>query len=56
MEFSWQEYWNGLPLPPSGSLPDPGVEPTSSESPVLFMQILHHLSDLGIPEGEDTGA
>ena len=26
-EFSGQEYWNGLPFPPSGDLPDPGIEP-----------------------------
>ena len=32
MEFSRQEYWNGLPLPLPGDLPDPGIEP---ESPVL---------------------
>ena len=24
-----QEYWSGLPCPPPGDLPDPGVEPTS---------------------------
>ena len=29
MEFSRQEYWSGLPCPPPGDLPDPGVEPTS---------------------------
>ena len=29
MEFSRQEYWSGLPFPPSGDLPDPGIEPTS---------------------------
>ena len=29
MEFSRQEYWNGLPFPPPGDLPDPGVEPRS---------------------------
>ena len=22
-----QEYWNGLPCPPPGDLPDPGIEP-----------------------------
>ena len=27
--FSRQEYWNGLPCPPLGNLPDPGIEPTS---------------------------
>ena len=30
MGFSKQEYWNGLPCPPPGDLPDPGIEPTSS--------------------------
>ena len=28
-EFSRQEYWNGLPFPTPGDLPDPGIEPTS---------------------------
>ena len=32
MEFSRQEYWNGLPFPPPGDLPDPGIKPAS---PVL---------------------
>ena len=27
MGFSRQEYWSGLPFPPQGDLPDPGVEP-----------------------------
>ena len=27
--FSRQEYWSGLPLPPPGGLPDPGIKPTS---------------------------
>ena len=26
MEFSRQEYWSGLPCPPLGDLPDPGIE------------------------------
>jgi len=29
MEFSRQEYWNGLPFPTPGDLPDPGNEPSS---------------------------
>ena len=29
MEFSRQEYWNGLPCPPPGDLPYQGVEPRS---------------------------
>ena len=24
--FSRQEYWSGLPYPPPGDLPDPGIE------------------------------
>ena len=35
MRFSWQEYWSGLPFPPPGDLPDPGIEPTSLMSPAL---------------------
>ena len=30
--FSRQEYWNGLPFPPPGNLPDSGIE---LESPAL---------------------
>ena len=29
MGFSKQEYWSGLPFPPPGDLPDPGIEPRS---------------------------
>ena len=29
MGFSRQEYWNGLPCPPPGDLPDPRIEPVS---------------------------
>ena len=28
--FSKQEYWNGLPCPPPGDLPDPGISYVSS--------------------------
>ena len=35
MGFSRQEYWSGLPIPPPGDLPDPGIEPTSLISPAL---------------------
>ena len=27
--FPRQEYWSGLPFPPPGDLPDPGIKPTS---------------------------
>ena len=29
MEFSRQEYWSGLPCPPPGDLPNPGIKPPS---------------------------
>ena len=33
--FSKQECWSGLPSPPLGDLPDPGIEPMSLMSPAL---------------------
>ena len=35
IEFSRQEYWNGLPSPLPGDLPNPGIELTSLTSPLL---------------------
>ena len=35
MEFSRQEYWNGLPFPTPADLSDPGIKPTSLASPAL---------------------
>ena len=35
MGSSRQEYWNGLPCPPPGDLPDPEIEPVSAVSPAL---------------------
>ena len=35
MGFSRQEYWRGLPVPPQGALPDPGIKSVSLASPVL---------------------
>ena len=29
MGFSKQEYWSGLPCPPPGDFPNPGIEPRS---------------------------
>ena len=37
MGFSRQEYWSGLLCPPSGDLPNPGIEPTS-------LSLLHWLA------------
>ena len=35
MGFFRQEYWSGLPCPPAGDLPDPGIELASCMSPAL---------------------
>ena len=45
MGFSRQEYWSGLPCPPPGDLPDPGVETVSLMSPALAGRFL----PLGLP-------
>ena len=35
MGFSRQEYWSGLPCPPPGDLPTPGIKPASPASLAL---------------------
>ena len=35
MGFSWQEYWSGLPCPPPGDLPNPGIKLASLTFPAL---------------------
>ena len=35
MAFSRQEHWSGLPFPPLGDLPDPGIKLVSLASPAL---------------------
>ena len=40
MGFSRQEYWSGLPCPPKGDLPDPGIEPVTPLSPELQADFL----------------
>ena len=39
MGFSRQEYWSGLPCPPPGDLPDPGMKPVCLLSSVLAGRI-----------------
>ena len=36
MGLSRQEYWNGLPYPPPGYFPDPGIKPT----PLMFSALV----------------
>ena len=35
MAFSRQEHWSGLPFPPLGDLPDPGIKLVYLASPAL---------------------
>ena len=35
MGFSRQEYWSGLPFPPPGDFPDPGIKPRSTVFPTM---------------------
>ena len=48
VEFSRQEYWSGLPFPPTGDLPHPGTEPAAPVPLALQVNSLL-LSHQGIP-------
>ena len=41
MGFSRQEYWSGLPCPPPGDLPNPGIELTSPALQVDSLPLSH---------------
>ena len=41
MAFSRQEHWSGLPCPPPGDLPDPGIEPRSPALQVDSLLLSH---------------
>ena len=51
--FSRQDYWNGLPFPSQGNLPDPGMEPVSLKSPASASSSLP-LEPPGKPEFLDA--
>ena len=65
MEFSRQEYWNGLAFPPSEDLSNPWIKPSSPASPALrlFSEIWgfvmnkvgtnFHWNGLAFPPSED---
>jgi len=48
MGLSQVEYWSGLPFPPPGDLPNPGIHPMSPVAPALAGDSLP-LSYLGSP-------
>ena len=45
--FAKQEYWSGLPCPPPGDLPNPGIKPTSPS-----LQVDSFLTE---PQGNQNG-
>ena len=47
MGVSRQEYWNALPDPPPGYLPNPGLKPAVSYVSCIGRQVLYHHSHLG---------
>ena len=49
MGFSRQKYWSGLPCPPPGDLPNPGVEPCISYVYCTGMRVLYYCRHLGSP-------
>ena len=53
MGFSRQGYWSGLPHPPPGDLPHPGIEPMASAAPALQVDSLL-LSHWGSPRKESN--
>ena len=40
MGLTRQEYWNGLPCPPPGELPNPGIKPATPETPALQVDFI----------------
>ena len=42
MGFPRWVYWSGLPFPPPGDLPTPGIEPESPVSPALAGRFFYH--------------
>ena len=46
MGFSRQEYWRGLPFPPPGDPPNPGIEPTSPTLQADSLPLTYRVSPL----------
>ena len=58
MGFSQHEYLSGLPCPPPGDLPDPGIEPTSFALPALQVDslLMSHQGSSGKPAAAAAAA
>ena len=50
MAFSRQEYWSGLPCPPPGNLPEPGIKSTSPKLQAGFLLLSHQGSPIDSQE------
>ena len=48
MIFPRQEYWDGLPFPSPGDLPDPGIKPVSPALEVDSLPLSHQESATGV--------
>ena len=53
MEFSRQENWSGLPFPPPGNLPDPGIQLASPPAFQVDSLPLNHWGSLFEPRGHE---
>ena len=54
MGFSRQEYWSGLPFPPPGDFPNPGMEPESLTSPALASEFFTIAPPLAVNSQEEV--
>ena len=52
MRFFRQEYWSGLPFPPTGDLPDPGITPVSPVPPAFQGRFFTHSGTANILGGK----
>ena len=50
MGFCRQGSWSGLPFPPPGDLPNPGIKPESLTSTFIGRNVLYHWGHLGSPQ------
>ena len=55
MEFSWQEYWGGLPFPSPGDLPYLGIKPGSPALQADALPLNHIREALAVPMERTKG-